>query len=32
MVNDRWPKDLAPQIKENWDAVLGDGAVTLNVC
>lgn len=32
MVNDRWPKDLAAQIKENWDAVLGDNAVTLNVC
>ena len=32
MVNDRWPKDLAPQIKENWDAVLGTDAVTLNVC
>ena len=32
MVNDRWPKDLAPQIKENWDAVLGADAVTLDVC
>ena len=32
MVNDRWPKDLAPQIKENWDAILGTDAVTLNVC
>ena len=32
MVNDRWPKDLAPQIKNDWDAVLGKDAVTLNVC
>ena len=32
MVNDRWPKDLSAQIKEDWDAVLGDDAVTLNVC
>ncbi len=31
MVNDRWPKDLAPQIKESWDAILGDNAVKLNV-